>query len=298
MYKLPVWQTVIDAYKFTFGQWRWVLRYAAPLLLLIGFLALFGAYFSAGNRSMSGPVFGFFAAVVVVGIALAVGFAVAMHRHYLLGPDPRGIKTTLSWQRRHWRFLGGAILVSLGMGILSALFMVPLFAAFALDLPGIFDAAFDNPLLTQLVTSVIGLVIWSLVFMIVCSALLKFPLRAIEAPAENFETTEKLVHGNIRRMTGVFILGDFIPFTIFDYLTTAWWSASAGADTVGNEPISFGLSLSEQLFSVVYVLGGFLWLAVTAVMLSMVYKQLSENVTLPDTPAAPPNPPDADKYAL
>ena len=172
MYKLPVIQTVIDAYRFTFGQWRWVLAYAAPLLILIVLLALVGAYFSADNRDMPGPVFALFAIVVVGGLALAVGFAVAMHRHYLIGPDPRGIKTILTWQRRHWRFLGGAILISIAMGLLSALFLVPIFAAFALNLPGIINATFNNLLLSGLINSVIGLAFWSLVVMIVCSSLL------------------------------------------------------------------------------------------------------------------------------
>jgi hypothetical protein len=97
VYKLPVLRTVKNAYAFTFVQWRWVLMYATLLIFLLVLLSIGHAFYVSRKYVASGFESALAAIAVIACLALAIGFAVAMHRHYLLGPDPRGIKTTLSW---------------------------------------------------------------------------------------------------------------------------------------------------------------------------------------------------------
>lgn len=297
MYKLPVWQTIKDAYGFTFSQWRAVLKYASPLIIVcvVGIVGVADLFARPGQFSGLTAI----AAVVIylVGVALAVGFAIAMHRHYLIGPDSRGFLVTLSWGSRQWRFLGWAIAVGIGAGLLSILFSLP---AFLLIVPGqnqFFDPFTSGASLwtVQLIWALFGVGVWFVVILIMAGALIRFPLYAIDATQETIDRVADLVRNNRRRVGLIFLLGDAIPFMAFDLILT-WTAIEAGAiefspDTAAQarmETVSL-VTTSLQLAS------GLFWLAVTAVMLSMIYKQLSENVTLPEKPSVPPPPPNADE---
>ncbi len=289
MYKLPVWQTVIDAYKFTFGQWLWVLKYATPAIISIVLLrfAFSFALDSHSNDEFFGPtvpgiIFAFFA-IWFIGAAIAITFAVAMHRHYLIGPDQRGIWTALRWRSRHWRFLGWAIVVGIGMGILSALFTFPVLS---LSSTKFFVALLhsENILVSTSTSLGLNLMGWTIAFLIICPALIRLPLHAIDANDKTFTSASGLVRGNRLRMTAVFLLGDFVP--VFVVSVALFSFAGSNANVAPNQP---GAEILPGIFSVMafQAVLGLLWLAVTAVMLSMIYKQLSENAQMPANPAPP-----------
>lgn len=164
-----------------------------------------------------------------------------------------------------------------------------MFGIFALDLPSLVNTAFENVLLAEILTTLVGLVIWALVFMVVSASLLKFPMRAVDLSGDELRNADNLIRGNIHRMTGVFILGDFITFTAFDYIVGAL--ANEYATVQPNVETSSWFS-PETLIPRLYTTLGLLWLAVTAVMLSMIYKQLSENVVLPEKVVSPLPPSD------
>ena len=124
MYKLPVWNTIGEAYRFIWGaRGAWV-NYALGPILLLSFMRLlltwlsFGSFDvdATGNASgtfqgvMSpGSNTGFALGFMIVNVAIYVSFAIAWHRHYLLGPEQTSAWELLSWKRRHWVFVGRAI---------------------------------------------------------------------------------------------------------------------------------------------------------------------------------------------
>tara|TARA_R110002110_G_scaffold85816_2_gene223581 strand:+ start:172241 stop:172717 length:477 start_codon:yes stop_codon:yes gene_type:complete len=139
----------------------------------------------------------------------------------------------------------------------------------------------------QLAWSAVSLVIWAIVLVIICSALLRFPLYAIDAPTETIDRISDWVAGNRLRIAGIFLLGDAIPFTAFD-LILGWVAIEGGALDMGTDPaIQAKAETIGTFITLAQLASGLVWLAVTAVMLSMIYKQLSENVTLPKKPADP-----------
>ncbi len=293
MYKLPVWQTVKDAYGFTFSQWRAILKYALPLIIVcvVGIVGVADVFAQPGH--FSGLTFVAAIVIYLVGVALAVGFAIAMHRHYLIGADSRGFLVTLSWGSRQWRFLGWAIAVGIGGGLLSLLFTLPVFRLVAPGLNQFFDPFASGASLwtLQLIWALLSVGAWFVVVLIMAGALIRFPLYAIDATQETIDRVADLVRNNRRRVGLIFLFGDAIPFMAFD-LIIAWIAIEAGAPE-----FSPGAAAQAQMETVslvttsLHLASGLFWLAVTAVMLSMIYKQLSENVTLPDNPAAaPPDP--------
>lgn len=287
MYDLPVVKTVADAYRFTFSQWAAVLKYAAPLVAL-AVIAFFGVS-DLIRRPENFSGFTFFAVIAlwVAGVALAISFAVAMHRHCLIGPSDRGVLTTITWGSRQWRFLGWAIAIGIGASLLSIAVALPFILVvytgtslgggggfFALLTPG------PNFWFAQLAWSAFSLVIWAIVLVIICSALLRFPLYAIDAPAETIDRISEWVAGNRLRIAGIFLLGDAIPFTAFD-LFLSWVAIEGGALDMGTDPAIQAKADTIGVFITLAQLGsGLVWLAVTAVMLSMIYEKLRDNVPL------------------
>lgn len=117
-YRLPVLDVVKEAYRYAAHEWRALLRDATPLILLAAVLVLYAVSLFIFDQSQSdGSNFdasiSFGAGVsiipfiaVFVGFALAITYAVSVHRKYLLGTDDTGILNNVYWRRRHSRFLG------------------------------------------------------------------------------------------------------------------------------------------------------------------------------------------------
>lgn len=284
-----MWQTVKDAYRFTFAQWRAVLTYAVPLIVL-AVVAIIGiSDIVLRPQQFSGITFIAFIAIWLVAAALCVGFAVAMHRHYLIGPSHRGVLTILSWGSRQWRFLGWAIVVGIGAGILSMLFSFPMFFLIAPgghSILGIDPFSEGGFFTLHLVFSGFSLIVWFVVIMIMSGALLRFPLYAIDATSDAMSQLTGLVRNNRTRVALIFLVGDAIPFTILD-LALGGLLIEAGALEFSQDAGSQArIATLQAAATLIQLLAGLCWLAVTAVMLSMIYRQLSDNVQAPSSATA------------
>jgi hypothetical protein len=88
-----------------FPKWRAVLTYAEPLIVLAVVTIVGISDIVLRPQQFSGITIIAFIAIWLLAAALCVGFAVAMHRHYLIGPGHRGVLTILSWGSRQLRFL-------------------------------------------------------------------------------------------------------------------------------------------------------------------------------------------------
>ncbi|MEK9660782.1 MAG: hypothetical protein VW644_03440 [Alphaproteobacteria bacterium] len=116
------WQTIGETYGFVFGNLG-ALAKVALLPLVFDMAVILGAQEMAQHDVMPGMMdFATFLLVWIVQMAFYVTFAIAWHRHYLIGPGEAGIFVTLRWHRRHWRFAIKAIL--LGLCILFIGFIV------------------------------------------------------------------------------------------------------------------------------------------------------------------------------
>ena len=289
MYQLPVWQTVKDAYRFTFAQWRAVLTYAVPLIVL-AVVAIIGiSDIVLRPQQFSGITFIAFIVIWLVAAALCVGFAVAMHRHYLIGPSHRGVLTILSWGSRQWRFLGWASVVGIGAGIRLMLFSFPMFFLIAPgghSILGIDPFSEGGFFTLHLVFSGFSLIVWFVVIMIMSGALLRFPLYAIDATSDAMSQLTELVRNNRTRVALIFLVGDAIPFTILD-LALGGLLIEAGALEFSQDAGSQArIATLQAAATLIQLLAGLCWLAVTAVMLSMIYRQLSDNVQAPSSATA------------
>jgi hypothetical protein len=291
MYDLPVVRTVADAYRFTFASWRAVLVYALPLIIL-AVVAIVGiSDIVLRPQQFSGVTFVAVIVIWFVAGALCVGFAVAMHRHYLIGPSQRGVLTTLSWGTRQWRFLGWAIVVGVGVGILSMIFAFPLLslvvsASTHSSILGIDPFSAGGFFALSLTSVGIGIVIWFVVVLIMAGALLRFPLYAIDATSEAMSELSDLVRNNRMRIALIFLLGDAIPFAILDLIFVGILIAAGATDFSTDPAVQARVGTVQAITTLVQLLAGLFWLAVTAVMLSMIYNQLRDNVpTEPKTPA-------------
>ena len=272
-----------EAYRYAGCEWRALLRNATPLILLtvavVLFIIILGLMADGqtdGNNFQLNGSFGIglwfvpFAAVLV-GIVLAITYAVSVHRRFLLGSDGTGIFNILQWQRRHWRFLGWTILVGIGMGLLSWLIIlvvgVPL--GFLLDFMAIdvFFVMADN----FFVSEALSLLLWFAVIFIVGLAFLRLPDFAIDASDRG-------------RLTGILFLGELLPFLLFKYLIVLV-PTGLGALFVSDESSDvLGALLVGGAFGVLGLLYMISWLALTAILLSVAYQRLRDNAPPQPTP--------------
>jgi hypothetical protein len=118
--KLPVLSTVIEAYRFVFGQpvslatalavpfalW-YLLQWEVTLLILEGVDAMLSPI-DAGSRAVAGKlqVYTNISAQLTFWLFAETLFAVAWHRFVLLGSSAARPRLFTFWRGRHWRFFG------------------------------------------------------------------------------------------------------------------------------------------------------------------------------------------------
>jgi hypothetical protein len=103
--KLPVVQTMFEAYGRVFGNPELLARAAAfPFCLSFFLVAL--AVLGRAQPVMAGLI-------AILGLAPYTIFGVTWHRVTLLGPQAGRPPLVVPWERRHWRFLGYLIAVTL-----------------------------------------------------------------------------------------------------------------------------------------------------------------------------------------
>ncbi len=103
--KLPVGATAFEAYGRVFGNLALLAR-AAAFPFCLSFLLVGLAVLGRAQPLMAGLV-------VILGLAPYTIFGVTWHRVTLLGPQAGRPPLVTPWERRHWRFLGYLITVTL-----------------------------------------------------------------------------------------------------------------------------------------------------------------------------------------
>lgn len=289
-YRLPVVEVVKEAYRYAGREWLSLLRNALPLILLAVAVILFVVFlFLTAEEDQDGIISKSLGigeslvpyAAVILGFAFAITYAVSVHRGFLLDSVDRGVLGTLYWRRRHWRFLGWVALVSVGMGLLSWLVLlvvgVPL--GFLLDFLAIdmFFFLAENSFASE----ALSLLLWIPVIFIIGPAFLRLPDFAIDATDRSGAQALELARHNRGRLTGILLLGEFLPFLIFKYLIILV-PTGLGALFISEESSNLlGGLLVGGAFGVLGLLYMISWLALTAVLLSVAYKHLRDNAPPP-----------------
>jgi hypothetical protein len=133
----------------------------------------------------------------------------------------------------------------------------------------------------------IGLWVFSFVIVIsvgllLCMILFAFPAAAIDDSNVDIIGSIQLTAGNRWRMLWIFLFGLLIPAALADAAFIYIFVEIIAPDVWLTSIISLWLVL------LTWQLLNFLGIAVGATLLSSIYRQLSENVGLPEEPSAPP----------
>jgi hypothetical protein len=300
MYKLPVWGTIGDAYRFIWSERRAWLDYAlGPILVLtliptVISLGVFGtvgfaAPLPAPGQSPShmfgvSAVIAFFAIYFVI-VATYIAFAVAWHRRYLLGPDATAPREIITWRRRHWRFLLRGIalaLLAIFAGTIVA-FIVAFPAGAILGTVGGGGAEIAAVRVVPLfITWLLVIAIMGLLFV---GPLLAFPAAAVEDEGFGIAQGWMISRGNRWRMLAIYLAGSFIPALV---LNLVLFALVAGLASLIDAPLAEGESPSltvafvgALLTNAVYFLG----VAIGVSLLSIMYRRLRDNVAITEQDA-------------
>lgn len=300
MYRLPLFETIGEGYRFLWGARGDWLNYALGPILLVSLVPTLAGYFAVermgpdGERMMgphmAGPFVLLALLAVLVIIAVYIVFAVAWHRRYLLGPERTSPREMIAWSRRHWVFLGRGILYAL----LS--FAVFIAVSFLLSIPSgiIFGIAGTGHTGEMPLAGVLGGMIASLAMLMIVAVLLIGPLLAFPAAAvEDYDfrlsTGWKVARGNRLRMFAVLFLGaGVVPLLVqlaVDFLLAGANLAAFPVSATDAGGTSLTLAFVTSLISqAVYFLG----VAVGISLLSIMYRRIRENVPLPERNPGPP----------
>ncbi len=114
--KLPVGATFAEAYSLVFGRLGLLVKAAAIPYLISTVLAVL-SFMAQSNWALA-------MLVVVLGFVPYTIFGVSWHRLTLLGPSAGAPSVTPAWKRRHSRFLGYALAVTLiGYGLMLVIML-------------------------------------------------------------------------------------------------------------------------------------------------------------------------------
>lgn len=255
------WQTAGETYRFVFGNLG-ALAQIALLPFVFNVVVLLGAQALMQGGGMPGMMhFGSFLLVWLVQLAFYVTFAVAWHRHYLVGPGEAGIFVTLQWQQRHWRFAIKGIL--LGICILLIGFIV---SAISLQIIGpmlVGPDMFGRGLYILLgVQTAMSLVFYYLL----SRFLLAFPAASVDDPEIGLSASWDLTDGNSFRFFFVLILA-LAPLYVIEY-GGSWLGASL------LEPNDMPSTAVVALFAVLSEILTFIGLALSTTAASITYRKL------------------------
>ena len=113
MHKIAFWQTLVAAYRFTFGDLRHFCRVAEPAFIAIGLLVTVSL---AVRLARPDAAVALAVVVAVVEMLAYVAFMVAWHRAVLLG-EGAATPPPFRFARREWRFLGYSLAIPLLVGV-------------------------------------------------------------------------------------------------------------------------------------------------------------------------------------
>ncbi len=103
--KLPVGATFAEAYSLVFARLGLLVTAAAVPYLISAVLTVV-SFMAQSNWALA-------MLVAILGFVPYTIFGVSWHRLTLLGPSAGAPSVAPSWNRRHWRFLGYALAVTL-----------------------------------------------------------------------------------------------------------------------------------------------------------------------------------------
>lgn len=278
-YKLPVFPTIADAYRFLGREFGACFRLAiVPLIIWVvidaivqlGFLSggLFGL--RSGNAIVSYALLNApFAIAYLVTVVVLFLYAVALHRLVLNGPGSEPALAWVAWRARHWRYLG--------RGLVTAAVFVIAFVVSATFVPAIGTAAGTAGILESAAGQVTLTVIVLLLFavptaLLTCMTLPALPAAAADDHVVDLAEASNQARGNLWRMTFIFGIGLLLPF----------WLIEAAVRTVGDTVIANdGPGASpELLVTTALLIVNFVGFTVGIVLLSAIFRRLRDNVPL------------------
>lgn len=298
MYKLPVFATIGETYRFVGSQFMALVSYAivpaavGSVAFFFMFLSTFAGIVTHGDASGFdlGPnltailsriaelfppgasaILSFI--LVIANIGFVVLFAVVWHRHYLLGPTQTAFRELFIWRGRHWRYLGYVLL----LGVITIVVAFPFMAAFGF----VAENRAANPAefsLFSLMTYVVVLVVLGLIG---SRLFLVFSAVSIDRTGLGFTGSFKLSRRNTWRILLVFILGWIVPYVVIfggiGLITFAVFVPNFSSNSV-----YFGLLLFLLQQAIYYVT-----FAISITMLSIIYKKLVDNLPVATAPSEP-----------
>jgi hypothetical protein len=123
--KLPVGATFAEAYSLVFARLG-LLVTAAAIPYLISTVLTVVSFMAQSNWALA-------MLVAILGFVPYTIFGVSWHRLTLLGPSAGAPSVAPAWQRRHWRFLGYALAVTLiGYGLMLVVMLSGMLLASAI----------------------------------------------------------------------------------------------------------------------------------------------------------------------
>jgi hypothetical protein len=277
-YKLPIFATIADGYRFLIAQFTgWFQLAILPLVIWIGLnFAIANGWLAGGNLGASSdiPTFAYmllnapFILAYAVITASLVMYAVALHRLVLGADDRTGPLAWLAWRARHWRYVGqGVVIVAIiGLGLIVTATFVPAIGTIA-GTAGILESAAGQVTLTFIVLILFAVPI----ALLSCMVLPALPAAAVDDHAVSLSEASNQALGNLWRMTIIFALGVMLPF----------WLIENGVGLLINRSI-----MEDGLPELVTPIAiNFIGFTVTIALLSLIYRRLRDHTTLRvDTP--------------
>ena len=272
-YKLPIFATIADGYRFLITQFTgWFQLAILPLVIWLGVnVAIANGWLAGGNLGAGSdtPTLAYmllnapFILAYAVITATLLMYAVALHRLVLGAPGRTGPLAWLAWRARHWRYVGqGVVLVAIiGIGLVVTVTFVPLVGTVA-GTAGILESAAGQVTLTFIVLILFAVPI----ALLSCMVLPALPAAAVDDYAVSLSEASNQAKGNLWRMTFIFVLGLMLPF----------WLIEKGTGLLINRSITDG-GLPELVTPIVIDFIGF---TVAIVLLSLIYRRLRDNTTL------------------
>jgi hypothetical protein len=272
-YKLPIFATIADGYRFLTAQFTaWFQLAIAPLVIWLGLnVAIANGWLAGGNLGAGNetPTFAYmllnapfiFAYAIITATLLM--YAVALHRLVLGFNDRTGPLAWLAWRSRHWRYLGqGVVIIAIILlgAVVTATF-VPLIGTVA-GTAGILESAAGQVTLTFVVLILFAVPI----ALLSCMVLPALPAAAVDDHAVSLTEASNQAKGNLWRMTIIFALGVMLPF----------WLIEQGAGLFIKRSITGG-GFPELVTPIVINFIGF---TVAIALLSVIYRRLRDNTTL------------------
>ena len=272
-YKLPVFATIAEGYRFLVSQFTgWFQLAIPPLVIWIGLnIAIANGWLAGGNLGAGSetPSFAyillnapFILAYLVIAASLLM-YAVALHRLVLGANDRTGPLAWLAWRARHWRYVGqGVVIVAIiGLGLIVTATFVPAIGTVA-GTAGILESAAGQVTLTFIVLILFAVPI----ALLTCMVLPALPAAAVDDHAVSLSEASNQARGNLWRMATVFALGVMLPF----------WLIEKGVGLLTSRSLTNG-GLPELITSIVI---NFIAFTVTIVLLSLIYRRLRDHTAL------------------